>query len=78
LAPTAYQEGLTREINIHFRELNQSTYCLLASGTNIEKLATDSYAISNKSYYWKTWKQVAPPQISATATALRSYCCRYM
>jgi len=51
LAPTAQQEGLVREINIRFREPNQNTYCLLASGTNIEKLANGSYAVSNKSYY---------------------------
>ncbi|ALJ01728.1 family 16 glycoside hydrolase [Rufibacter tibetensis] len=51
LQPTPDKTGLTREISLRSHQPAGQLYCLLGSGSAIEKLPNGSYAIDNKSYY---------------------------
>ncbi|MGV3589368.1 MAG: family 16 glycoside hydrolase [Adhaeribacter sp.] len=51
LAPTAGQEGLTREITVKSGGTTEPVYLLLASGRDIQQLPNGAYAVNDKSYY---------------------------
>ncbi len=51
LYPASGNQGLSREISFHFEQPDSPLYCLLASGSLIEKLPDGSYAIDDLRYY---------------------------
>lgn len=49
--PVQEEKGLIREISFNFGQADQNIYCLIASGSQIEKLPDGSYAIDDQNYY---------------------------
>ena len=56
ITPDTVQHGLKRELHIQFEEPLNQMYCLLAEGSQIEKLPDGSYAVDNKSYYLQPYE----------------------
>lgn len=49
--PVKEEKGLAREISFNFEQADQNIFCLIASGSLIEKLPDGSYAIDDQKYY---------------------------